>query len=86
VITVLLTTLAFRARALKATTGKEGMIGLVGIARSEFSPEGKVFVHGEIWNAISAVPVRNGDKVRVKAVDGLTLDVEPAASSPTQNA
>src|SRR4051812_2687531 len=85
-ITVLLTTLAFRARALKATTGKEGMIGLVGIARSEFSPEGKVFVHGEIWNAISAVPVRNGDKVRVKAVDGLTLDVEPAASSPTQNA
>jgi membrane-bound serine protease (ClpP class) len=86
VITVLLTTLAFRARALKATTGKEGMIGLVGIARSEFSPDGKVFVHGEIWNAISAVPVRNGDKVRVKAVDGLTLDVEPAASSPTQNA
>src|SRR5438270_5440047 len=62
-ITVFLTTLAIRARAAKVTTGKEGMIGLIGVARSELSPGGKVFVHGELWNATSPVPIRNGEKI-----------------------
>ncbi len=84
-ITVFLTTLAMRARAAKVTTGKEGMIGLIGVARSELTPEGKVFVHGELWNAVSPVPIHSGEKIRVKAVEGLTLDVEPAASSTPQN-
>src|SRR4051812_41978308 len=77
VITVFLTTLAMRARAAKVTTGKEGMIGLIGVARSEFTPEGKVFVHGEIWNAVSIVPIHTGEKIRVKSVHGLTVEVEP---------
>ena len=41
------------------------------------SPVGKVFVHGEYWDAVSSASVPEGSRVRVTAVDGLTLRVEP---------
>jgi len=44
-------------------------------------PEGKVFVHGEIWNAISTVPVPAGAKVVVHRVEGLQLEVSPLPAS-----
>jgi len=76
-ITVLLLSLAVRARRNKVETGSEGMIGVTGTAYTALTPEGKVFVHGEYWNAVSQVPVAAGARVRVTAIDGLMLTVEP---------
>ncbi len=67
---------AVRARRRPATTGQEGMVGLVGKVQSRLDPSGTVFVHGEIWQAESEEGVIDeGQKVRVTAVDGLTLRV-----------
>ena len=76
-ITVLLLSLALRARRAKAVTGSEGMVGEVGAAITELAPAGKVFVHGEYWDAISLRPAAAGASVRVTAIDKLRLTVEP---------
>jgi membrane-bound serine protease (ClpP class) len=72
-------TIAVRARRNKVTTGVEGLVGKIGIAQTALMPEGKVFVHGEIWNATSLTPVGVGEQVRVRGVKGLRLEVEPAS-------
>ncbi len=77
VITSVLMSLALRARRNKVVTGSEGLIGETGLAQTTLSPQGKVFVHGEIWDAISSVSIPAGGKVIVRKVDGLTLQVEP---------
>ncbi|HEX6153999.1 MAG TPA: NfeD family protein [Solirubrobacterales bacterium] len=64
----------------RVRTGTEEMIGAVAEARSSIDPEGQVWVEGAIWRARlaeGATPVRLGDKVRVEAVEGLTLMVSP---------
>jgi membrane-bound serine protease (ClpP class) len=76
-ITVMLLSLALRARRNKVETGKEGMIGETGAAVTELAPEGKVFVHGEYWDAVSSQPAPAGTRVRVTAIDKLKLKVEP---------
>ena len=76
-ITVLLLSLAVRARRNKVGTGGEGMIGETGAAVTELAPEGKIFVHGEYWDAVSSRPVASGTPVRVTAIDKLKLTVEP---------
>jgi membrane-bound serine protease (ClpP class) len=76
-ITVLLLSLALRARRAKAVTGSEGMVGEVGAAITELAPAGKVFVHGEYWDATSLRPAAAGASVRVTAIDKLRLTVEP---------
>jgi membrane-bound serine protease (ClpP class) len=77
-ITVFLMTLVIRARRNRVVTGSEGMIGEIGVARTQLEPSGKVFVHGELWNAVARTTVPPGARVRVSAVDGLRLIVEPA--------
>ena len=77
-ITVFLMTLALRARRNRVTTGREGMIGEIGIARTQLEPAGKVFVHGGLWNAVAKTTVPPGARVRVAGIDGLQLIVEPA--------
>jgi membrane-bound serine protease (ClpP class) len=81
-ITIFLTTIAMRARAAKVVTGEQGMIGMIGIAKSPLTPQGKVFVNGEIWNAVALAPVKSGQPVRVRSVPGLTVEVEPDDSRP----
>ncbi len=76
-ITILLLTLAMRARHNKVETGTEGMIGIIGSAVTPLSPDGKIFVHGEYWDAVAAQPVSAGARVRVTAIDKLKLTVEP---------
>jgi membrane-bound serine protease (ClpP class) len=76
-ITVFLLTLAVRARRNKVATGIEGMIGEVGTALTPVAPHGKVFVHGEYWDAVASQPVAAGTRVRVTAIDKLKLTVEP---------
>ncbi len=77
-IAIFLTTLVLRARRNRVITGREGMIGEIGIARTQLEPAGKVFVHGELWNAVARTSVPQGTRVRVSGVDGLQLIVEPA--------
>jgi membrane-bound serine protease (ClpP class) len=67
--------LALKARRRPASTGREGMVGAVGEALEDLAPAGNVFVHGETWGARSPETVRKGDRVRVTAVRGLTLEV-----------
>jgi membrane-bound serine protease (ClpP class) len=76
-ITVMLLSLAVRARRNKVETGSEGMIGQTGSAITELAPEGKVFVHGEYWDAVSLRPLAAGTRIRVTAIDRLKLTVEP---------
>ncbi len=76
-ITAFLMTIALKARRNKVVTGVQGLIGEVGVAQSDLMPYGKVFVHGEIWNAMSATPVAAGAKIVVRKVDGLQLEVAP---------
>jgi membrane-bound serine protease (ClpP class) len=75
---IITVTLAVRVHRERADTGKEGLIGLKGEAKSEISPTGQVFVRGEYWNAKSDEPIRKGEKVAVTAVEGLTLTVKKA--------
>jgi membrane-bound serine protease (ClpP class) len=66
-----------RAQRRKVTTGREGLVGAVGVARSQLNPEGTVFVQGEIWTAESVdgvIPA--GSRVRVTQVEGLRLRVK----------
>jgi len=74
--------LVVKAQVRKKQTGKEGMIGLKGVVMDDFAREGKVFVHGEYWNATSAKPLKKGAHVRVVGIDGLKLRVEEV--SPEQ--
>jgi membrane-bound serine protease (ClpP class) len=78
VITVFLMSLALKAYKQKAVTGEEGLVGEVGVARTALQPEGKVFVHGELWDAVSSSTVAAGARVQVRSVEGLVLTVEPA--------
>ncbi len=75
-ITVFLMSIAIRARRNKVVTGKQGMIGAVGEARTDIDPEGKVFIQGELWNAHAPSRVRIGEQVVVRKIEGLELEVE----------
>jgi len=77
-ITAFLMTLVVRARRNKITTGAQGLVGELGVARTQLAPSGKVFIHGELWDARSAVPLAAGSEVRVTRVNGLALEVEAA--------
>ncbi len=84
-ITAFLMSIAWRARHNKVVTGSQGIIGELGVACTDLDPSGKVFVHGELWNAHSAQPLRSGAQVRVVAISQLELEVEPsdAAAPPS---
>jgi membrane-bound serine protease (ClpP class) len=76
-IAVFLTTLVIRAHTSKVVTGESGLVGEIGVARTALDPGGKVYVHGEYWDAVSGAVVAEGTPVRVVAVQGLHLRVEP---------
>jgi membrane-bound serine protease (ClpP class) len=79
-ITVFLMSIALKARANKITTGAQGMIGEIGLAQTALSPQGKVSVHGELWDAVSSANVPSGQPVVVRKVEGLQLSVDPKAT------
>jgi membrane-bound serine protease (ClpP class) len=62
-------------------TGAEGLLGEHGETASALAPTGKVYVHGEYWEATSTTPLAAGAKVRVVRVDGIVLEVEPVGSA-----
>jgi membrane-bound serine protease (ClpP class) len=69
--------LVFRAQFRRPMTGGAGLIGEIGVVKMPLTPNGRVQIYGELWFARSSVPVGVGQRVRVTAMDGLTLDVEP---------
>lgn len=79
VITIFLMTLVVKARRNKAVMSYAGMLDEIGEARTALTPTGKVFVHGEYWDAVSTSPAEPGTQVRVVGVDGLKLRVKPEA-------
>jgi membrane-bound serine protease (ClpP class) len=68
-----------RARFSTPTVGRESMIGRMGEATTGIDPEGMVRLEGALWRARTnrATPIAVGDGVRVVAIDGLLLEVEP---------
>jgi membrane-bound serine protease (ClpP class) len=75
-IFVFLIVIAIRAHMKRVYTGKEGLVGEIGVAKSDIKPEGKVFVHGETWNAEATENIPKGTKVKVLEVkDNLMLRV-----------
>jgi len=69
-------TMTVKAHRAKPATGKEGLLGEVGKATTRIAPEGKVFVHGELWNAYADGIIEEGQKVRVVKAEGLWVKVE----------
>ena len=79
-ITAFLMSIALKARRNKMVSGAQGLIGETGIAQTALSPRGKIFVHGELWDAFSSADVPAGQFVVVRRIDGLLLQVDPVAA------
>src|SRR5580700_4265369 len=85
VITAFLMAIALKARRNKMVSGAQGIIGETGIAQTALAPRGKIFIHGELWDAVSSADVPAGESVVVRRIDGLLLQVEPLpAREPAQ--
>lgn len=67
-IFIFLIVIAIRAHLSRVHTGREGLVGETGVAQSDLKPEGKVFVHGELWNAESSENIPKGTKVKILEV------------------
>jgi membrane-bound serine protease (ClpP class) len=74
---VVISGLVFKSQLSKPKTGARGLLGEIGVVKEPTLQEGKVFVHGELWKAISKDPIEKGAKVRVVNVENLVLEVEP---------
>lgn len=73
---VVISGLVFKSHIAKPKTGARGLVGEIGVVKKALMPEGKVFVHGELWNAISKNSIQEGAKIRVLRVVNLVLEVE----------
>lgn len=68
-----------RAMRRRPMTGREEMVGLVGVATTALAPRGQFAVHGELWEAVSECPLQAGTAAEVTRVEGLRLHVKPCA-------
>jgi len=75
-----------RLRRRGAVTGAESIVGGIGTAMEAFTGEGHVWLESETWAARSAIPVAKDQKVRVRALKGLVLEVEPLPDAPPSDA
>ncbi len=78
---IFLLSLGIHAQFKKRQTGREGIIGEIGVAKTDIRPSGgTVFVHGEYWDAASSKPIKKGVKVKIIDVEEMVLKVESAES------
>lgn len=70
--------MGLRAHMRKVTTGDRGIIGEIGVAKTDVYETGSVFLHGEYWNARSHTPIPVGSRIEVVAIEGMTLEVRPS--------
>jgi membrane-bound serine protease (ClpP class) len=68
--------LAVKAQLRKPVTGQQGMIGEYAEAVTDVGEDGKVFLKGEYWKAVSPTPIKKGSRVKVVGIRGLTLEVD----------
>lgn len=68
---------AVKSRFRPVVSGSEEMIGARGVAIANFNGKGSVRIRGEIWQARCTAHVNEGDKVRITAINGLFLEIEP---------
>jgi membrane-bound serine protease (ClpP class) len=80
-ITAFLMAIALKARRNKVVTGAQGLLGETGVAQTALSPLGKIFVHGELWDAVASSVLPPGQLVVVRKIDGLTLEVDPLGAT-----
>jgi membrane-bound serine protease (ClpP class) len=85
-ITAFLMTIALKARRNKVVTGAQGLLGETGVAQTPLAPQGKVFVHGELWDAVASSALPVGELVVVRRIDGLILEVDPLRATPPASA
>jgi membrane-bound serine protease (ClpP class) len=77
VIILFLTYKVFKAMRKRIETGEEGLCGETGTARTDIdSKSGKIFIHGEWWNAVSDDPIPAGSRVKVLSRDNFILKVK----------
>lgn len=76
-ITVFLVRIAWVARRNKNMLSADSLIGQTAVASDAIDLAGQIFIHGELWQAQSKIPIRKGESVRVTARKGLLLFVEP---------
>jgi len=74
-LVMLITGLAVKSIRRKPVTGAEALVGMTAIAKTNLDLDGSVWLNGEMWHAVSDVPVLVGQPVRVVAVEGLRLSV-----------
>lgn len=67
----------FKAHRGRVVTGVEQMLGSIGEILEGFDTKGQIFIHGEIWQGVSEIPMQAGDKAVVTGIDGLILKVAP---------
>jgi membrane-bound serine protease (ClpP class) len=77
--TLLVVGMGMRAMRRRPSTGSEGMVGLVGVAKTALAPQGKILVRGELWEAVSEQPLQPGDRAEVVRLEGLRLHVRPVS-------
>lgn len=74
---VMVASLVFRTQVSNPKTGAEGIVGETGIVKRATDPEGKVLIHGELWQAVSKQTLVEGTKVKAVGIRNLVLEVEP---------
>jgi membrane-bound serine protease (ClpP class) len=82
---VLVGHLVLKTQKKKSTSGLEGMLGEVGEVKLALNPTGKIFIHGEYWNAESDGAIEAGAKVRVVGFDGMSLKVKRLSDQPEKS-
>jgi membrane-bound serine protease (ClpP class) len=75
-----------KARLQGAVSGRDRIIGGHGVAMESFVGQGKVWLEGEAWTAISKQQVEKDQTVLVLDLDGLVLRVEPVSESQSAGA
>lgn len=80
-VILFLTFKVIRAMRRKTETGEEGLTGEIGTTKTAINASsGKVFIHGEWWNATSEVNIPANTKVKIISMKNFTLKVEPINS------
>jgi len=67
----------FAAHKKPVVSGADEILGSIGRVLEDFEKSGRIHIHGETWQVQSKSPLKSGDQVRVTAIDGLILSIEP---------
>jgi membrane-bound serine protease (ClpP class) len=78
--------LVFRSQKSKPALGMDGLIGEIGEVRGKLTPSGKIFVHGEHWNARADSEIDVGEKVEVVGYEGMSLKVRRSSERSSKDA